>query len=620
MSWLLVAVPILPLASVPLSLAVGRRLPWRGGELTVGATAFALAALVALYGIRETVQAAWFESAGFRLSVGLQLDGLTWFVATMVAGIALLVGIYALGYMEDERNRARFFAQLAFFIGAMLTLVLSSSLILLFAAWEAVGIASYLLIGFHQQDDNACRAAIKAFLMTRIGDFGLLLGWLLVLARLKTTDVGALLAAVADGRFPSGLASVAALMMFVAAIGKSAQLPLTAWLPDAMVAPTPVSALLHSATMVAAGVFLLLRLYPLFAAAPGALAAVAWVGGITALFSAIVALAEMDLKRVLAWSTSSHLGGMMLALGLGGPLAAALALTTHAIAKSALFTVAGAVDKHAGTRDLRRLRGLARTLPLQALVYLIGALSLSGIQLFSFASSDDALMSTALASGALATAVVLIVVFLGGLYISRAGAAIFLGSRRPGARTAGGRRAMMIAGTVALGIATALGSLVVTRGPGVLPFEGVAELRQAWRIGAALAGLAGLLLGAAYAWRRHASPVIGALPAALERALVVATAIPVRMAGAIAAGLAIVEAWLDGGARRAADTVWTLATGVEDLERRGFGGGGDRFAGVLQTGGEWLRSLESGRIYLYTLALFIWAVGAILAGVVVLGF
>ena len=619
MSWLLVAVPTLPLATVPLSLAAGRWLPWRGGELTVGATALALAALAALHGVRETVRVTWFESAGFRLSVGLHLDPLTWFVATMVAGIALLVGIYALGYMADERNRARFFAQLAFFIGAMLTLVLSSSLILLFAAWEAVGIASYLLIGFHRREDGAHRAAIKAFLMTRIGDFGLLLGWLLVLARLRTTDIGALLAAVAEGRLPPGLASAVALLMFVGAIGKSAQLPLTAWLPDAMVAPTPVSALLHSATMVAAGVFLVLRLYPLFAVAPGALATVAWVGGITAVFSAIVALAEMDLKRVLAWSTSSHLGGMMLALGLGGPLAAVVALTTHAIAKSALFTVAGAVDKHAGTRDLRRLGGLVRELPVQALVYLVGALSLSGIQLFSFDSSDDALISTALASGVLPTAAVLILVFLGGLYISRAGAAVFLGPQRPGVREAGGRTAMMIAGTVALGIVTALGSLVVTRGPAALPFEGMSELRQVWRIVAALAGLAGLLLGGAYAWRHHASPLISAVPVVLERTLVIATAIPVRIAGAIAASLDSVEAWLDGAARRAADAVWTLATGVENLERRGFGAGGDRFAGALRIGGEWLRSVESGRIYLYTLSLFIWALSVVLAGVAMLG-
>ncbi|MEO8713526.1 MAG: NADH-quinone oxidoreductase subunit L [Acetobacteraceae bacterium] len=620
MSWLLIAVPALPLASVPLTLAAGRRLAWRGGELTVGATALALAALVALSGARETVHAAWFESAGFRLSIGLQLDGLTWFVATMVAAISLLVGIYALGYMKEERNQPRFFAQLAFFIGAMLTLVLSSSLILLFAAWEAVGIASYLLIGFRQQEDAARRAAIKAFLMTRIGDFGLLLGWLLVLARLRTTDIGALLAAAADGRLPPGLASAAALLMFAAAIGKSAQLPLTAWLPDAMVAPTPVSALLHSATMVAAGVFLLLRLYPLFAAAPGALAAVAWVGGITGVFSAVIALAEMDLKRVLAWSTSSHLGGMMLALGLGGPLAAGLALTTHAIAKSALFTVAGAVDKHAGTRDLRRLRGLARTLPIQALVYLVGALSLSGIQLFSFASSDDDILGAALASGALPALVVLLLVFLSGLYISRAGAAIFLGPEPPGAREAGGRKALMVAGSVALGIATALGSLVVTQGPAVLPFERMAELRHAWRVVAILAGLAGLLLGTARAWRHHAAPFVSVVPAALERALTTATAIPVRAAGVIAASLDITETWLDGAARRVADAVWMLATGTDRLERHGFAGGGDRFARVLQSGGERLRSLETGKIYLYTLGLFIWTLGVVLAGVVALGF
>jgi NADH-quinone oxidoreductase subunit L len=287
-SLLFIAVPVLPLLAAPLSLLFGWRLPWRGGELVVGMTVLALAALLLLEGQHQTLQTSWFESGGFRLTVGLDLSGLTWFAATVVAGVSLLIGIYSLGYMASEHDRPRFFAELALFIGAMLTLVLASSLILLFAAWEAVGIASYLLIGFRQEPEAARPAAAKAFLMTRLGDLGLLMGWLLVLLALRTTDIAALLAAVSQGAISPGMLTAIGLLLFLGAIGKSAQLPLTAWLPDAMVAPTPVSALIHSATMVAAGVYLLLRLYPLFAAAPGVLHVVFWVGAATAVLYGFV--------------------------------------------------------------------------------------------------------------------------------------------------------------------------------------------------------------------------------------------------------------------------------------------------------------------------------------------
>ncbi len=618
MNALLIAVPALPMIAVPFSLLAGRRLRFGGGELMVGATALSLIALVLLFGRQQTLQATWFESGGLRLTVGLSLDRLTGFVATMVACIALLVGIFSLGYMADEDGRPRFYALLAFFVATMLTLVLSSSLVLLFAAWEAVGIASFLLIGFRYAEGRARDAAIKAFLMTRIGDFGFLLGWLLALAALRTTDIATLLSAASAGALPAGTATLIALLMFLAAIGKSAQLPLTAWLPDAMIAPTPVSALLHSATMVAAGVFLLLRLYPLFAAAPGALASVAVVGGATALFSAVVATGEMDLKRVLAWCTSSHLGQMMLALGLGGPLAASLALTTHAIAKSALFTVAGAVDKATGTRDLRRLGGLARRLPTAALAYLTGGLSLAGIQLYSFQSSDDAAIGVARAAGAVPMLLVFLAIFLGGAYIARAGIAAFSGSLPAGTPYRPPHR-MLTAGVAALGVAAALASLVVTYGPAALPFGPEVSLPLGWRVAGALCGAAGLAAGGLHAWRRHAAPMMWSAPAVLERALVALTGAPVRMVLAVASGVSRVEDWLDRAARGLAGAASALARGTDRIERQDFGAGADGLAAALQAGGGQVRRIETGKIYLYTLGLFVWTLGATIAGVFMLG-
>ena len=614
MSGLLIAVPVLPLLAGPLSLLFGSRLPWRGGELIVAATALSLAALMLLMGEHQVLDGTWFESGGFRLTVGLELDGLTWFAAAVVAGVSFFVGLYSVGYMTDERDRPRFFAELALFIGAMLTLVLASSLVLLFAAWETVSIASYLLIGFRYEEEGARAAATKAFLMTRLGDVGFLLGWLLVLLVLGTTDIRTLLSSVEQARLSPRMLTAIALLMFLAAIGKSAQLPLTAWLPDAMVAPTPVSALIHSATMVAAGVYLLLRLYPLFATAPGALDAVFWVGSATALFSALVATGEMDLKRVLAWSTSSHLGEMMLAIGLGGPLAAALQFATHASFKSALFLSAGMVDKHTGTRDLRRLRGLGHVLPVTTLAFLLGALSLAGFQPFFFTSSDEVIVATALSSGSAAAYLMLGVIFLSGVYIARAGIAVFAGDKPEAGSGPGERNLPMLIGMMALAIAAALGSLVIAAVPQVAPFGTEPETPWAWRLFVILAAIAGLAVGGWHAWRYHAAPAIAWLPGGMERALAAATAFPVQIVFAFARGVARLEHWVDAIARGTATAVWALAMDTDRLERRDFGAGGDRIAQAFASLGERLRRLETGKLYLYTLGLFVWSLVVVVGG------
>ena len=466
----LLAVPLLPLVAAAAALGFGRRLRWGGGELVVGALALSLAGL-ALLADDTAISATWFETGGFRLTVGLAATPLTWFVAVVVAGVALGVGMYSLGYMAGRAGRARFFAELGMFVGAMLTLVLSTSLALLFAAWELVGLASFLLIGFDHEAPGVGAAAAKAFLMTRIGDVGLLLGWLLALSTTGTTDIDALVASVGSGRIPAETVTLMALLMLAGAIGKSAQLPLSAWLPDAMVGPTPVSALLHSATMVAAGVFLVLRLHPVFSAAPLALSALFWIGAVTAVAAGLIATAEADLKRVLAWSTCSQLGEMMIALGLGGLRAAALHLAAHAAFKSTLFLAAGVVQERAGTRLLLRLGGLARLLPLAGGAFLIAALALAGVPPLSGYWSEEAVLAVASRSGQGAGVLVVLLVLLGGIYVGRAGSATFLGERRGPLAPCGPEWTMRI-GMGALAIAAAgLGWLLAAR-PGIgLPFS-----------------------------------------------------------------------------------------------------------------------------------------------------
>ncbi len=653
---LLLAVPLLPLLAAIAAIALPQRWQSAAGMLVIFATGCSLAALTALHGSTTALNASWFATGGRTLSVGIALNGLTWFAAMMVAAIALAVAIYSVGYMKDEPQRARFFAELALFIGAMLTLVLASSLVLLFVAWETVGLASYLLIGFHNREQGAAAAAAKAFLMTRIGDVGFLIAWLLVFMHLGSTDIATLLAASANGALSQPFATLLALLFFSAAVGKSAQLPLSMWLPDAMIAPTPVSALLHSATMVAAGVYLLLRLYPLLAAAPAALDVILWLGFLTAAVAALLATAEMDLKRILAWSTISQLGEMMVAIGLGAPLAAALHLVAHASFKSTLFMTAGAVDKYAGTRDLRLIGGLRRALPVTALCLLVGALSLAGIQPLLSETSHDAILAAALRAGLPQGAGVLLLLLLAGGYIGRAGAATLTGTlRSPETRRDKVSRSMQ-AGMVLTAIASASITALVVALPALLPF-GESPRSPWWVHGAALlAGAAGIALGAASVWRRGAAPLLGAFPLSFQNVLAAATQLPVRAALRCAGAIEGIERRLDDFVRALTNAVWMLARGPEAADRdvaahaslqtiergldvaglglanaawaaargserseaSGFHAGGDLLAQWMQRGGAHIRALQSGKLYLYTLGLFVWTLLVLLAAGVAL--
>lgn len=614
----LLAVPLLPLLAAVCALTFGRRLKWGGAELLLAALGLGFVALALLH-INSRVDATWFAVGRFRLTIGLEITGLTWFVAMVVTVTAFLVSLYAIGYMADEReSRPRFFAGLGLFAAAMLTLVLSSSFVLLFAGWELVGVASYFLIGFRFAVPGTPTAAAKAFLMTRIGDMGLLLGWLLLFGATGTTDIGRALSAGQAGHWAPAFTTLIAFLMLAGVIGKSAQLPLSAWLPDAMAGPTPVSALLHSATMVAAGVFLLLRMAPLFAAAPMAREAIVWIGAVTALVAALLATAESDLKRVLAWSTCEQLAEMMIAFGLGVPYAAAFLLATHAAFKATLFTVAGAVERRTGTRDLNQLGGLARSMPLMAMLFGIAALALAAVPPFSGYWSGEAVLAAAVSHGTAPALLMLVLACLSGTYISRAGIAVFGGKPRGAAISNRSLPLTMTAGMIGLALAAA--SLGWTLAGGslsrLLATPMAASVGWGWRLGIICASLAGLAFGAARAWRHGAAPALGGFPNGLASGLAGLTDTPAAIALRFAVRVDRIEQDFDHGAMAIGKAACSFAQTSNVIETRGFGKGGDRVAALFAEGGETLREVQTGKVYFYSLGLFIWAAATLLAGII----
>ncbi len=360
--------------------------------------------------VRSFFNFSWLTFGHETLQLGLLLDPLSAGMAAMVSFVSLLIFIYSLGYMHEDRNFTRFFTFLGLFSGAMLGVVLSNSLLLTFVAWELVGLASYLLIGFWFHKPEAAAAAKKAFITTRVGDMGLLIGmfWLYKASgTLLFYDHGAgcleqtALASMAKiGFCGMALSNVIALLIFCGAAGKSGQFPLHVWLPDAMEGPTPVSALIHAATMVAAGVYLVARVFPIFTATgphSASLLAVAGIGAFTALFAALIAVAQVDIKRILAYSTVSQLGFMMLALGVGSVGAAMLHLLAHAFFKALLFLGAGSVIHGIHEeQDIRNMGGLWRKMPVTFMTYTVGMLALAGFPvLFSGFWSKDAILHAA---------------------------------------------------------------------------------------------------------------------------------------------------------------------------------------------------------------------------------
>ena len=454
-------------------------LPWQGKHLSVLAAAVAFITVwpVLFDMVRQGVglyryPKEWFTAGDLSVGWGIIVDPLTVVMLALVTFVALAVQVYSLGYMRhhgaDDPRIGWYYAVHSLFAASMLVLVLADNLLLLYVGWELVGLCSYLLIGFWYERPAAAEAAKKAFITTRVGDVGLLIGIVLLVVEFGTFDIGTILAGVTAGDANGTVVTASAFLIFLGAMGKSAQFPLHVWLPDAMEGPTPVSALIHAATMVVAGVFLVARLFPLFDAVGSVQVAIAAVGIVTVFVGASLALVETDLKRILAYSTISHIGFMMLALGAGSLTAAIFHLLTHGIAKAMLFLCAGAV-MHAmnDQTDIRKMGGLRKRMPVTAAAFTVGALALSGIPpLSAFWSKDEILVAVAGGLHPAFLVLLLIAIGLSALYMARALRLVFFGElsrENEGVR----EPPLVMGGTLAV-----LGALTVVIGVIALPLPG----------------------------------------------------------------------------------------------------------------------------------------------------
>ena len=374
----------------------------------------------------------WLSIGDFDFNLGVRVDGLTAIMLIVVTSVATLVQIYSQGYMHGDPGYRRYYAYMSLFATSMLGLVLADNLLMLFVFWELVGLSSYLLIGFWFHKPSAAAAAKKAFIVTRIGDLGLLAALLLIGTRASTFQIDAIHELVLAGTLAGTTLTLFGLGIFAGAVGKSAQFPLHVWLPDAMEGPTPVSALIHAATMVAAGVYLVARFFPIFEASPDAREVVAWVGAITVAIGALIALVQTDLKRVLAYSTISQLGYMMLALGVFGYGAAVFHLFTHAFFKALLFLGSGSVNHATNTFDMGKMGGLRHTMPITFITFLIGSLSLAGIFPLAGFFSKDEILAEAWIENRTLYGIAAIAAFLTALYMFRAIFLTFFGEYKGG--------------------------------------------------------------------------------------------------------------------------------------------------------------------------------------------
>ncbi len=497
------AIPFLPFAMCFQQLVGGgaAALTGRAGALktaagwisvagTGGALALALVVFLAVRGQAEvSLHTIWFQVGSLQVPFSLRADGLQAVMAVVVAAVAFLVHLFSVGYMCGDRDVVVYFAELSLFTGAMLLLVLADNFFLLYVAWELVGASSYLLISYYYERPAAASAGKKAFLTTRIGDVGLLVGLFAIVWQTGSLEYRAAFAAVESPGFSGAWATVIPLLIFAGAVGKSAQFPLHVWLPDAMEGPTPVSALIHAATMVAAGVYLVARTFPIFAAAPAALDVVAYLGAFTALMAATIAVTQRDIKRVLAYSTISQLGFMMAALGAGAPAVGIFHLFTHAWFKALLFLAAGSVIHATGRQVVEDLGGLARRMPVTAWTFVAGALALGGVPPFAGFWSKEEILARLADTHPVLLVALLLASFLTSFYIFRLVFLIFFGPEPKGAagtastgHAAGGEpvRESGLVMTIPLGL-LALGAVVAGFfGAGFLgqPLQGFLKLGE----------------------------------------------------------------------------------------------------------------------------------------------
>jgi NADH-quinone oxidoreductase subunit L len=438
-------VPLLPFVAFFAILFFGKRM--KDGGHTVGILAVGIGWVVSLWGFIELAAGnsavekswSWFDfSGGFTLEFGMNYDFLAGVMFLVVTSVSLLVQIYSTGYMHDDSRYTWFFAALSLFTASMLFLVIANNLLQMVVGWEGVGLCSYFLIGHYWEEKENSSAAIKAFITTRVGDVGFLFGIFVLFVAGGTFNINELNHAAEEGAVSSGLLTVGALLLFCGAVGKSAQFPLHVWLPDAMAGPTPVSALIHAATMVVAGVYLVARMFVLFEHAGQALDVVAIIATITMVGAAVLALVQDDIKRVLAYSTISQLAYMMAALGVGAYTAGVFHLFTHAFFKALLFLGAGSLIHAVHSNNMSDMGGLRKFMPHTFRTFIIGSLALAGIFPLAGFFSKDEIIGEALRAASeeqrLVSWVVLIAAavtaFLTALYMTRACVKTFFGEYR----------------------------------------------------------------------------------------------------------------------------------------------------------------------------------------------
>lgn len=429
-------IALFPLAGFIVNIFFGARLKLKGVLFSIAAIAasFILSCLVlkevmAGEAIERTFP--WFTVASYSFKIGFLVDPLAAMMLIVVTLVSFMVQIYSIGYMHGEKNYTRFFAFISLFTFSMLGLVLANNLIEVYVFWELVGLCSYLLISYWYYKTSAADAGKKAFITTRIGDTGFFLGIAMLFYYLGTANFGEIAEKMHHGGLDANILTVSAVLIFCGAIGKSAQFPLHVWLPDAMEGPTPASALIHAATMVAAGVYLVARSYALFAAAHISLQVVSYIGIITAFMAASIALVQNDIKRILAYSTVSQLGLMMVGLGAGGYTAGVFHLMTHGFFKALLFLCAGAVIHNSGLQDIRQMGGLFGKMKITAITCLVACLAIAGVPpLSGFWSKDEILLSVYSSGNKLMYALALIVSFMTAFYMFRLLFLTFFGKPR----------------------------------------------------------------------------------------------------------------------------------------------------------------------------------------------
>ena len=427
--WLILLAPLISAAAITLF-----TLRWKALSSSISIVAvlvsFACSCLILAQHITTAAEFTWIGISGvFQVPFGLTLDPLSRTMAVLVSGIGAVIHIYSLGYMRDDEGKSRYFATLSLFMFAMLGIVLANNFVMLFIFWELVGFTSYVLIGHWFYRDAAADAANKAFITTRIGDFGFMIGILMVWMATGSIVFAEIAPRISALGGHSTFVTVVALLVFCGAIGKSAQFPLHVWLPDAMEGPTPISALIHAATMVAAGVYMLVRVAFVIQSSQPALLVIAWIGTITAVMAALIATQQNDIKRILAYSTLSQLGYMIMAVGLASNDAAMFHLFTHAFFKALLFLAAGSVIvmlHH--EQDIWKMGGLFRRLPITFVTFAVGALALIGCPPFSGFFSKDAILALAYERNTPIFAVALFTAFLTAFYVVRMLVIVFFGT------------------------------------------------------------------------------------------------------------------------------------------------------------------------------------------------